>query len=53
MVSRKHGRYGGFGFTIAPQTPGVAEQIELRAFYLEGSEPVGQVSDTKTATMAP
>lgn len=39
--------------TIAPQQAGTAEQIELRAFFLDGNETVGQVSDTKTATIAP
>lgn len=39
--------------SIAPQTPGTAEQIELRSFFIQGNDNVGQVSDTKTATIAP
>jgi hypothetical protein len=43
----------GGSLTIAPQTPGTAEQVELRSFFIQGNDTVGQVSDTKTATIAP
>ncbi len=38
---------------ILPQTPGQAEQIELRAVYLKGNDTFGNYSDTKTALIAP
>ena len=40
-------------FAVMPTTPGTAEQVEIRAFYILKNEIVGQVSDTKTALIAP
>ena len=39
-------------FTVAPQTPGTAEQIEVRAIYLLGNLEVGVYSDAKPAFIA-
>lgn len=38
---------------LTPQTPGVAEQIEMRSILLDKNEPVGNYSDTKNAFIAP
>jgi len=40
-------------FAIAPQTPGTAEQIELRSVLLKGNAPFGNYSDSKSALIAP
>ena len=40
-------------FAVMPTTPGTAEQIEVRAFYILKNDVVGNVSDTKTALIAP
>ncbi len=40
-------------FTIAPQTPGTAEQIEVRGIFLLGNAEVGVFSDAKPAFIAP
>ena len=38
---------------ITPETPGVAEQIELRSILMDKNDPVGNYSDTKNAFIAP
>ena len=38
---------------IPPTTPGTAEQIEVRAVYLDGNTPYGNYSDAKTVLIAP
>ena len=40
-------------FAVAPQTPGTAEQIELRSVFLKGNAPFGNYSDSKSALIAP
>jgi hypothetical protein len=40
-------------FQVPPQVAGVAEQIFVRAIYLENNQPVGEYSDIKTALIAP
>ncbi|MEQ1924419.1 MAG: hypothetical protein ABL952_18125, partial [Pyrinomonadaceae bacterium] len=38
---------------ITPQTPGTAEQIEMRSILMDKNDPVGNYSDTKNAFIAP
>jgi len=40
-------------FSIAPSTPGVGEQIEVRAIYIKGNSEIGSYSDPKPAFIAP
>lgn len=40
-------------FAVAPQTPGEAQQIEVRAFYIQKNNVVGNPSDAKSAFIAP
>ena len=40
-------------FNIAPTTPGTAEQIEIRAIFLEKNQPYGSFSPIYTAVIAP
>lgn len=40
-------------FSIAPQTPGQPEQIELRAIYMQGNNNIGQWSDIVPVLIAP
>lgn len=40
-------------FQVTPTVAGVAEQIMVRAVYLENNQPVGEYSDIKTALIAP
>ncbi len=40
-------------FAVAPSQAGVAEQIEVRAFFIQKNNVVGNPSDVKTAFIAP
>jgi hypothetical protein len=40
-------------YNIAPQTAGVAEQVEIRAIYMEKNATVGQYSPSYTLVIAP
>lgn len=40
-------------FTVAPQTPGEPEQIEVRAVYMQGNNNVGQWSSIEVAFVGP
>lgn len=40
-------------FAVVPAAAGVAEQIEVRAVYLQKNNPVGNFSDAKSAFIAP
>lgn len=40
-------------FSVAPQTAGEAEQVEVRAIYLEKNQPIGDYSDIKVVLIAP
>lgn len=40
-------------FQVTPTVAGTAEQIFVRAIYLENNQPVGEYSDIKTALIAP
>lgn len=38
---------------ITPETPGTAEQVEIRSILMEKNDPIGNYSDTKNAFIAP
>lgn len=40
-------------FTVPPETPGEAEQVEIRAVYIKANENTGNFSDAKSAFIAP
>lgn len=39
--------------SIPPSTPGIGEQIEVRAVYIRKNDEVGNYSDAKSAFIAP